>query len=123
ALRERAAAQPSGAVRGEGFHHGNVTDQRMLTRYDLDRVASDREVLVFHSSGHGAIVNSWVLERAGVHENTPDPAGGHFGRDEAGVPNSEVWDAATDELTGTGGVKITNNGPNFHLPEELPALA
>ncbi|MGJ0202846.1 amidohydrolase family protein [Leucobacter sp. gxy201] len=122
-LQEQAQSQRTGPVRGEGFHHGNVAEGRMLTLTDLDRVASDREVLVFHSSGHGAIVNSWVLQQAGVTEDTPDPDGGHFGRDGSGALNGEVWDAAADVLTGAGGVKIANNGPNFHLPEGLAELA
>ncbi|KUI27902.1 amidohydrolase [Mycobacterium sp. GA-2829] len=121
ALTARAAVQP-GAVRGKGFHHGNVADARLLTRHDLDRVATDREVLVFHSSGHGAIVNSWALREMGVTTDTPDPPGGHFGREADGTPDGTVWDAAADWLTGRFGVKITNNGPNFHLPDAPETL-
>ncbi|MDV3129018.1 amidohydrolase [Mycobacterium sp. 21AC1] len=122
ALRVRAGLG-SGPVRGKGFHHGNVAEQRLLTRHDLDRVAPDREVLVFHSSGHGAIVNSWTLRAMGVTADTPDPAGGHFGREADGsTPDGTVWDSAADWLTGQCGVKITNNGPNFHLPDDAAAL-
>lgn len=121
ALAASARRRP-GAVRGKGFHHGNVAEQRMLTRQDLDRVADDREVLVFHSSGHGAIVNSWALREMGVDTHTPDPPGGHFGREADGSPDGTVWDAAADWLTGRRGVKITNNGPNFHLPDDATAL-
>lgn len=116
------ARRHRGAVRGQGFHHGNVAERRMLTRHDLDRVATDREVLVFHSSGHGAIVNSWTLDARGISAATPDPSGGHFGREADGTPDGTVWDAAADWLTGPRGVKITNNGPNFHLPDEDDAL-
>ncbi|BBZ03041.1 amidohydrolase [Mycolicibacterium chitae] len=116
------AAHGTGPVRGKGFHHGNVVEQRMLTRHDLDRVAQDREVLVFHSSGHGAIVNSWALSSMGVTADTVDPPGGHFGREADGTPDGTVWDAAADWLTGHHGVKITNNGPNFHLPDDPATL-
>lgn len=116
------AAERTGPVRGRTFHHGNVAERRMLTRHDLDRVATDREVLVFHSSGHGAIVNTWTLDRAGIGAQTPDPPGGHFGREADGTPNGEVWDAAADQLTGPDGVKLLNNGPNFHLGEDTDAL-
>lgn len=121
ALGARVGLGPA-PVRGKGFHHGNVAEQRLLTRHDLDRVAGDREVLVFHSSGHGAIVNSWTLRAMGVTADTPDPAGGHFGREADGTPDGTVWDSAADWLTGQCGVKITNNGPNFHLPDEQAAL-
>jgi predicted amidohydrolase YtcJ len=122
ALANRGA-ELAGPVRGKGFHHGNVAESRMLTRYDLDRVATDREVLVFHSSGHGAIVNSYALERRGITGSTADPDGGHLGRDEYGEPNGEIWDAAADWLTGPEGVKIGNNGPNFHVGDDLDVLA
>jgi len=122
ALKERAA-RTSGAIRGKGFHHGNVAEGRMLSRHDLDRVATDREVLVFHSSGHGAIVNSFLLAKHGITAELADPEGGHFGREADGTPNGEVWDAAADWLTGPDGVKITNNGPNFHLDDDLDVLA
>ncbi len=122
ALSARAAAT-AGAVRGKGFHHGNVAEGRMLTRHDLDRVATDREVLVFHSSGHGAIVNSHTLAPHRITADLADPPGGHFGREADGTPNGEVWDAAADWLTGPDGVKITNNGPNFHLDDDLDTLA
>lgn len=121
ALSARAASQPE-AVRGKGFHHGNVAEARLLNRHDLDRVALDREVLVFHSSGHGAIVNTWALREMGVTADTPDPPGGHFGREADGTPDGTVWDAAADWLTGRFGVKITNNGPNFHLPDAPETL-
>jgi predicted amidohydrolase YtcJ len=116
------ARHPGAPVRRRGFHHGNVTEGRHLTRDDLDRVATDREVLVFHSSGHGAAVNTWTLHLRGIGRDTPDPVGGHFGRAADGTPNGLVWDAAADVLTGDGGVKVGNNGPNFHLAEEQDEL-
>lgn len=123
ALRARAAAQPHRPVRGRGFHHGNVAETRMLTSSDLDQVSTDREVLVFHSSGHGAMVNTFALRQRGIARDTHDPDGGHFGRDANGEPNGEVWDAAADWLTEPHGVKIGNNGPNFHLDDDLDVLA
>ncbi|MGW1088520.1 amidohydrolase [Streptomyces sp. NPDC002596] len=122
-LGSRAERTGSGPVRGKGFHHGNVADGRMLTRHDLDQVATDREVLVFHSSGHGVIVNSFALHQRGITRETPDPRGGHFGREPDGTPNGQVWDAAADALTHREGVKIGNNGPNFHLDDDVDVLA
>ncbi|MGW4823440.1 amidohydrolase [Streptomyces sp. NPDC004227] len=123
ALTSRAELAGSRPVRGKGFHHGNVADGRMLTRHDLDQVATDREVLVFHSSGHGVTVNSFALQQRGITRKTPDPRGGHFGRESDGTPNGQVWDAAADSLTHPEGVKIGNNGPNFHLDDDADVLA
>lgn len=121
-LKEKSDSQNLSVIRGKGFHHGNVKENRMLTCHDLDKVSSTKPVVVFHSSGHGAIVNSVALKEYGVDANTKDPKGGHFGRFEDGSPNGEVWDAAADALTGKYGVKITNNGPNFHVSDDFELL-
>ncbi len=121
-LKEESKNQNLNVIRGKGFHHGNVKENRMLTCLDLDQVSTTKPVVVFHSSGHGAIVNSVALKEYGVDQNTPDPKGGHFGHFENGLPNGEVWDAAADALTGKYGVKITNNGPNFHVSDDFELL-
>jgi predicted amidohydrolase YtcJ len=116
ALAERATTLPPDApVCGYGYNHGTIADRRHPTAADLDRVAVDRVVLVMHSSGHGAVVNSFALHRMGVRPGTVDPSGGTIGRDVAGRPNGLLWDAAADLLTGPDGVKIGNHGPNFHF--------
>lgn len=123
ALKERSESLgESEPVRGRGFHQGNVEERRHLRREDLDRVARDREVLVFHSSGHGAYINSYLMRQAGLDADTPDPAGGHFDRDEDGTPSGGVWDAAADILTGPEGVKLRGHGPNFHLSDPIELL-
>jgi predicted amidohydrolase YtcJ len=122
-LSARASGLPAGApVRGQGFHQGNVEDRRHLRRDDLDRVATDREVLVFHSSGHGAFVNSWVLDALGIGPDTEDPQGGRFARDEDGAPDGGVWDSGFDALTGPAGVKVGHHAPNVHLPDPPDVL-
>ncbi len=52
-----------------GFDPLQIGDQT-LTRHDLDRVSSDRPVLVHHASLHITIVNSLALERAGFDRDT-----------------------------------------------------
>ena len=46
-----------------------------LTRDILDRVASDRRVVVLNASMHFAYANSSALEAAGITDQTPEPAG------------------------------------------------
>jgi predicted amidohydrolase YtcJ len=122
-LSARAGELPAGEpVRGQGFHQGNVEDLRYLRRDDLDKVATDRDVSVFHSSGHGAFVNSRMLDALGIGAHTPDPQGGRFARDGDGVPDGGLWDAAFDALTGPSGVKVGNHAPNVHLPDRPEAL-
>src|SRR5439155_352442 len=94
---------------------GTLEDCRAFA--GLDRAATDREIYVMNVSGHGGCVNSFGLKAHGITAQTPTPAGGEIGRNPDGTPNGLLWDAACDLLTGPGGVKIRNHGPNIHLPE------
>ncbi|MFB7107961.1 amidohydrolase [Streptomyces sp. NPDC056291] len=123
-LREAARGLPAGVpVRGFGYEHRRLAEHRHPTRHDLDRVADDREVYVMNASGHGGVVNSHTLRTCGITAGTPDPEGGSIGRFASGEPDGQLWDAACDLLTGPGGVKIGNHGPNFHLTEPDAVMA
>jgi predicted amidohydrolase YtcJ len=118
-LRAAAATTPAGQpIRGYGYEHRNLAEQRHPTRFELDEVSADREVYLMNASGHGGVVNSHTLAAAGVTRDTPDPDGGVFFRDEDGELTGELSDAACNILTGVSGVKIGHHGPNFHLQDE-----
>ncbi|MDP5225712.1 MULTISPECIES: amidohydrolase [Arthrobacter] len=121
-LQEAARELPAGRpVRGFGYEHRNLAEERHPTRRELDQVATDREVYLMNASGHGGVVNSFTLELHGVTRDTPNPAGGEFFRDADGELTGELSDAACNILTGVHGVKVGHHGPNFHLedaPEE-----
>jgi predicted amidohydrolase YtcJ len=118
-LQDAAAGLPAGRpVRGYGYEHRNLAEQRHPTRFELDRVATDREVYLMNASGHGGVVNSYTLERNGIDRDTPNPQGGEFFRDGAGELTGELSDAACNILTGVHGVKVGHHGPNFHLADE-----
>ncbi|TPW74057.1 amidohydrolase [Schumannella soli] len=118
-LSAAAHAAPAGRpVRGYGYEQRNLTEKRHPTRFELDAVASDREVYLMNASGHGGVVNSHTLELNGIDRDTPDPDGGAFFRDADGELTGELSDAACNILTGLHGVKIGHHGPNFHLADE-----
>lgn len=118
-LKAAAAGLPDGRpVRGFGYEHRNLAEQRHPTRFELDEVATDREVYLMNASGHGGVVNSYTLEVNGVDRRTPNPAGGEFFRDAEGELTGELSDAACNILTGIHGVKVGHHGPNFHLADE-----
>ena len=118
-LQEAAATLPAGRpVRGYGYEHRNLAEQRHPTRFELDQVATDREVYLMNASGHGGVVNSFTLESSGIDRETPNPAGGEFFRDADGELTGELSDAACNILTGVHGVKVGHHGPNFHLADE-----
>ncbi|MHA3682723.1 amidohydrolase [Leucobacter sp. HY1908] len=119
--RMRAGAEklPAGVpVRGFGYEQRNLAERRHPTRFELDEIATDREVYIMNASGHGGVVNSYTLEKYGITKDTPNPEGGEFFRDAAGELTGELSDAACNVLTGLHGVKIGHHGPNFHLGDE-----
>ena len=56
-------------------------DERPLDRNDIDQAVPDHPVYVGHRGGHTGVVNSMAFEIAGVTNDTPDPAGGRFFRE------------------------------------------
>lgn len=60
----------------------------------LDERFPNNPVALIQFSGHGAWVNSQMLEKLGIDRNTPDPEGGVILRDERGEPTGVLRDAA-----------------------------
>src|SRR6185295_13962334 len=59
----------------------------MLTRRDLDSLATTRPVLVRNADGHKFWLNSKAIANAGLGKDTPDPPDGAVGRDATGELN------------------------------------
>jgi predicted amidohydrolase YtcJ len=97
ALRERAARTAQGDwVLGFKYDDTKTAEARFLTVADLDAAVPDHPVFVVHRGGHTAYVNSLALKRAGVTDQTPDPAGGRFERDPAGKLTGRVAESGQD---------------------------
>ncbi len=43
------------------------------TKADLDKVSTDKPVLIIHTSGHLSVANSKALELAGITSESEDP--------------------------------------------------
>jgi len=83
ALAGKAANTPPGHwVRGVMYDDTKFEDERPLDRNDIDDVVKDHPVYVGHRGGHTGVVNSKALEIAGVTNDTPDPVGGRFFRED-----------------------------------------
>ena len=107
-LQARAGEQQAGPdiwVRGRGYSHNRLAEDRHPTRQDLDIIGGGRPfVMLVHASGHAAAVNSRVLALARITRDTPDPPGGAIVRDERGEPTGVLletaanlaWDAAPE---------------------------
>ncbi|MGB1220826.1 MAG: amidohydrolase, partial [Alcanivoracaceae bacterium] len=77
--------QESGWIIGFGYDDSQLAEKRHPTADDLDRVSTERPVLIVHQSGHLGVLNHKGLEMAGYGSDTPDPAGGVIRRGADGV--------------------------------------
>ncbi|WP_195267185.1 amidohydrolase [Eubacterium sp. 1001713B170207_170306_E7] len=118
AVRDYAAQYPAEVapvISGSGYG----TDARPLAS-ELDKVVSDRPVVLTNSGGHGGWANTKALEMAGITAATPDPSPGisYFVRDESGNPTGEFKEASTmsimlQGLGLTSGKEIETRFPVF----------
>ena len=95
AVAARAAEIPAGEVirTNSDWHEGQLAEQTLPYRDDLDRATSDHAVVVVRG-GHEYILNSVALARWSIDESTPAVSGGRIGRYEDGRLNGELVDRA-----------------------------
>jgi predicted amidohydrolase YtcJ len=95
-LREEADRTPAGQwVKGWGYAHYHLKENRPITREDLDRVSTEHPILLIHVSCHAGVANSKALEVFGYSKETPDPPGGELRRDpDTGEPNGILEESA-----------------------------
>lgn len=74
-------------IRGVGWVAGNFTGDRVPNRHDIDKICSDRPVVLDSFCLHNLWTNTKALELAGIDEKTPDVYAGEICRDEKGFPN------------------------------------
>ncbi len=100
AIAARAAATEPGelVVTNSNWHEGQLAEQRLPLRDDLDRAAPDHPVVVVRG-GHEFILNSAALSRWGIDEAAESPPGGRIGRYDDGRLNGELVDRAKDPVT------------------------
>jgi predicted amidohydrolase YtcJ len=82
-----SSAKPGAWILGSGFDPSLFPGFPEFGRKELDAVSADHPVAVMNTSMHFSYVNSKALEIAGITDDAPDPAGGHFGRDANGRLN------------------------------------
>ncbi len=98
-VKERAETLPKGTwIQGSGYDDTLLAEKRHPNRWDLDKVAPDHPVDLFHISGHLTAVNSRALALAGISKDTPDPEGGEFFRDANGEPTGVLAEEPAQNL-------------------------
>lgn len=74
-VAEEAARTPAGQwIRAFHMDDAKYPGGRP-TRRHLDEATDEHPVIVYHVSGHQAVVNSAALAWSGITENVTDPAG------------------------------------------------
>ncbi|WP_243228315.1 amidohydrolase [Microbacterium sp. CIAB417] len=95
-LRAHARASDSSDawILGRGYDDTRFPGGAGPTAADLDRVSTERPVLVWRCDAHSAVCNTRALEIAGIDATTPDPEGARFERDADGVPDGVLTEIA-----------------------------
>ena len=80
------SSRPGEWIRGFGWDQGALAEcqkdpRRLPRKWDLDAVAPDNPVVFTDFSAHNLLINSKLLEIAGITKDTPDPATGKIERD------------------------------------------
>ena len=89
-----ALAKPGEWVRGRGWDQGKLAERRYVYASDLDAVSPNNPVVLVHTSGHYATVNSYALKLAGINDTSPSPANGTIDRDASGHITGVLKEAA-----------------------------
>jgi predicted amidohydrolase YtcJ len=93
-VREWAITHPSGALVGRGWDAERLGRRSWPTCEELDEALAGRPLVLYHASGHAAVVNSAALRAAGIDRTTPDPPGGRIGRSPDGTPDGSLYEEA-----------------------------
>ncbi len=85
-LKDFALRSSDTWIRGRGWNQDYFTDSRLPLASDLDKIVSDRPVVLNRACGHILVCNSKALEIAGISKETPQPEGGAIDIDKNGQP-------------------------------------
>jgi predicted amidohydrolase YtcJ len=86
--------RPGEWIIGRGWNHHQWEEQREPTRKDLDDIIPDNPAMMVRACGHSIWVNTAALDRAGVTDQTPNPAGGQIDKDPvSGAPTGLLREA------------------------------
>lgn len=115
ALKRQAGVTPAGKLIS-GYGYNDVVLGRHPNRHDLDKVSTTQPIIITHGSGHITVVNSYVLQAAGVTKDTKDPVGGALDRDPDGTPNGVIRESARRLISGAVG---SQNRDSLSKQDEL----
>ena len=122
AIAERARTSGAGELvaTNSDWHEGQLQEQRLPLRRDLDEAAPGNPVVVVRG-GHEYILNSQALEKWEITTDTPVPDGGRITRYPGGELNGELVDTAKRLVTmperPSRGSRNPHPGPGRAVPD------
>lgn len=81
---ERVARAEGDWIEGHGWNQSHWDNPALPGLEELDRATGGRPCWLTRADLHSALANTEALKRAGISDQTPDPPGGRFERDEDG---------------------------------------
>lgn len=82
-IKEKNIPEGSWVV-GRGWNENNYAEKRCINYADLDRISTVHPIVLTRIDEHVVAVNTKGLEMIGIHDDTPNPSGGHIQRDANG---------------------------------------
>lgn len=99
AVKAKVASEPAGTwIKGIAWNELSWTKPILPDAKTLDKITGDHPFAAQRICGHVHVVNSKVLEIAGITKDTPDPEGGKIGRYEDGTPNGVLYETSAFTL-------------------------
>jgi hypothetical protein len=96
---EAETAPPGTWIKGSRYAEYHLTENRHPTRRDLDSVAPDHLVILYHTSLHACVLNSRALAELDITRETPTPKGGIVEREpDTGELTGVLHDTAMMEV-------------------------
>jgi predicted amidohydrolase YtcJ len=91
-IRKQAAALPADRIIFvPKVYPSRLKERRYPNRYEIDAAAPGRAAMC--DNGYASVLNSVLLERAGIDRNTPQPSNGKIIKDDKGEPSGLVLGA------------------------------
>ncbi|WP_431089728.1 amidohydrolase [Paenibacillus sp. 8b26] len=99
-LRKRVAVTPPGEwILGLNWNENAFIPVEIPTLSELDAITDQHPVYLTRTCFHAFLANSEAFRRAGIGENTPDPASGAYGRNADGQLNGLIYEEASTAFT------------------------
>ncbi len=87
-IKNSPTIKKHGIAIGFNYDDSQLKEKRHPNRQELDEVSTEIPIVIMHQSGHLGVYNSLALKKAGIDQNSKDPAGGTIYREKDGkTPN------------------------------------